>query len=514
MFRDVALYRNLLTYGLVFPLALVLGYLLATPTDMESIAILGMVLAVISFPLVMKFHHAFLIIAWNASLIVFFLPGKPSLMMILAAISLGFWLVNVMMRRNRESYDVPVVRNALIFLGIVMLVTAYFTKGIGGRAFGGEIWGGKRYWWTMAAIFGYFALVSRPMSKKAAIYLVPLFIASGVTAIGSDIAYAAGPAFYFLFLFFPVELAASQVITESSMYRLTGVAFASTALIYTMLMVYGIKGIFDLRRFWRLLVFSCLFGLSLFGGYRSILILAVMVMAVQFLYERLYKTFIFPVLIGIFLVAGVFTVVFVDKLPLSIQRTLSFLPLEVHPMAKADAMGTLDWRLQMWKVVMPEVPKYLLMGKGYGYDGTDYFLTQESIRRGFYTAYEDTMVSGNYHNGILTVIIPFGIWGMAGFLWFAGAGLWVLVRNYRYGDPDLARYNTFLLAYFVARLCFYLTLYGQFDLDFMVFTGIVGLSISLNHGVRKPVNLADETEPVAVVETAPTDSQKGSVMPA
>lgn len=510
MFRDVALYRSLLTYGLVLPLALVLGYLLATPTDFESLAMIGVVLCVISFPLIMKFHHSLLIIAWNASMIVFFLPGKPTLMMIMSGISLGFWLVNLLMRRDTQALDVPVIRNSLFFLAIVILVTAYFTKGMGGRAFGGEIWGGRRYWWTIAAILGYFALVSRPISKETAKYLVPLFFASGITAIGSDIAYAAGPAFYFLFLFFPVELAASQVVTESSLYRLTGLAFASTALIYTMILVYGIKGIFDLRHFWRLLAFLVLFGLSLFGGYRSILILAVMVLAVQFLYERLYKTIIFPVFVGIFLIAGVFTVVFVDKLPLSIQRTLSFLPLEVHPMAKADAMGTLDWRLQMWKIVIPEVPKYLLMGKGYGYDGTDYFLTQESVRRGYYNAYEDTMISGNYHNGILTIIIPFGIWGMIGFLWFVGAGLWVLIRNYRYGDPDLYRYNTFLLAYYVARVCFYFTLYGQFDLDFMLFTGIVGLSVALNHGVRKPSDLVGQTEPVTVAETVLPGSQKES----
>src|SRR5690606_31332561 len=132
----------------------------------------------------------------------------------------------------------------------------------------------------------------------------------------------------------------------------------------------------------------------------------------------------------------------VRSLPLAVQRSLSILPVDVDPVAKRDAQGTLDWRLDMWRVVLPEVPKYLLLGKGYTYSGTDYYLTQEAYRRGMLrTSYEDTLISGNYHNGILTILIPFGIWGMAAFTWFAVAALIALIRNYRYGPPHLLNIN-------------------------------------------------------------------------
>src|SRR5258708_29570167 len=104
------------------------------------------------------------------------------------------------------------------------------------------------------------------------------------------------------------------------------------------------------------------------------------------------------------LVTG-FGVAFMSKLPLSVQRSLSFLPVEIDPQAKIDAAGTLDWRVQMWKVVIKDVPKYLIIGKGYGFSGTDYLLTQEAIKRGVFAAYEDTLVSGNYHSGLLTILI-------------------------------------------------------------------------------------------------------------
>jgi hypothetical protein len=68
---------------------------------------------------------------------------------------------------------------------------------------------------------------------------------------------------------------------------------------------------------------------------------------------------------------------------------------------------------------------------------------------------------------------------------FSVGGWRALYANYRYGDPQLKGVNTFLLAFFLARLSFYLTFYGQFDLDLMVFTGAVGLSIAINGGVRR-----------------------------
>ena len=191
---------------------------------------------------------------------------------------------------------------------------------------------------------------------------------------------------------------------------------------------------------------------------------------------------------------------FVDRLPLSVQRSLSFLPIQVDKVARHDAMSTLDWRFQIWKTVLPEVPKYLWLGKGYNFSGTDYDLTQEAIRRGLYTAYEDTLISGNYHNGLLTIVIPFGIFAVIGFFWFCWASLRVLYHNYLFGEESFQQVNTFLLAFFVARFIFYLVFYGQFDLDFVVFAGAIGLSISLNHTGKE--TKGEESQPVLQSEAA------------
>jgi O-antigen ligase len=138
----------------------------------------------------------------------------------------------------------------------------------------------------------------------------------------------------------------------------------------------------------------------------------------------------------------------------------------------------------MWKVVLPLVPQYLLLGKGYSFDGTDYYLSTQALSHGLRSVYEGAMISNDYHNGFLTLIIPLGIFGFLAFAAFCWGSLRALYANYRYGDPELNRINTFLLAYFIARLVFYLTIYGEFHLDLMIFTGIIGLSLTLNGGVR------------------------------
>src|SRR5437879_3225317 len=113
-------------------------------------------------------------------------------------------------------------------------------------------------------------------------------------------------------------------------------------------------------------------------------------------------------------------------MPLAFQRSLSFLPIKVDNLARSDAIGTLDWRFSIWKAVLPEVPKYFLLGKGYSYSGVDSYLTAEAMRRGLYTPYESTLIDGNYHNGFLTLAIPFSILGVLVFLWFCWSALRVL----------------------------------------------------------------------------------------
>ncbi|NBV20568.1 MAG: O-antigen ligase domain-containing protein [Proteobacteria bacterium] len=476
---------RLLVYALIAPLSIWLGLMLATPMSPTSLIGVGLVVFTLCVPLLLRWHHALVIGFWNAVVVIPFLPGQPSAWILLAGLSLGIAITSRTMRHQSDFIWVRGVAIPLLLLAAVVVGTA-ITRGVGSRALGSEMWGAKRYLSLFGAIIGYFALTARAVPPRQATWFAGLFFLSGMTAIFSDLAFAGGRAFYWLFLFFPTDLAFNQAMSADTLRRFTGMAWMAQAGYWFMLLRYGIRGMLDPRRLWRLILFLSLFMVGLLGGFRSSIILFGILFVTQFWFERLFRTrWFFVVALG-GLIMGAFLVGFAERLPLSVQRSLSFLPTNVHPAAQQDAAGTLDWRLQMWRVVVPEIPQYLWVGKGYTFSGTEYSLMQEAIRKGLFTAYEDTLVSGNYHNGLLTLLVPFGLPGTLAFTAFIIAGWRVLRRNYLYGPASMQRVNTFLIAYFTARLVFYLVFYGQFDLDLMVFTGVVGLSLSLNGGIHAP----------------------------
>jgi hypothetical protein len=73
-----------------------------------------------------------------------------------------------------------------------------------------------------------------------------------------------------------------------------------------------------------------------------------------------------------------------------------------------------------------------------------------------------------------------------------------MYANHRYGDPELQTVNSFLLAAFVAQVIFFLFVAGAFNSDMLKFCGLLGLSVSLNGGMRKPApatRTAPQTQP-------------------
>ena len=49
--------RKLIILAIVLPLAAIAGYLLASPTDVDSVAFVGLLLLVLATPLFLRWHH-------------------------------------------------------------------------------------------------------------------------------------------------------------------------------------------------------------------------------------------------------------------------------------------------------------------------------------------------------------------------------------------------------------------------------------------------------------------------
>ena len=490
-----AVFRSLIIYGLALPLAISLGYLLATPLDFTTMTVVGIILFILTIPLLLRWHHPWLFATWNMSAILFFLPGRPSVWLIVALISFCIGVLQYIINRDVKFLNVPSVTRPLLFFGVVVLITMRLTGGIGLKALGSTTYGGKNYVLLLTSIIGYFALISRPIPpKRAELYVLLFFIGSVTLAIG-DLPLLLPSGFNFLYLVFPLLQSGAlvqqgvDIVGTSAAMRVTGFGFMGMALFGVMLARYGLRGIFlEPSKPWRAVLFVAILFSGLLGGFRSIFIFFLMVLAVLFYMERLYQTRLLPILIIGGMLGGTLMIAFANRLPFAVQRSIAFLPINIDPMARLSATVTTEWRLQMWKDVLQEVPQYLILGKGYGFSARDLAMIEDTARGG--SGLETTMMAGDYHNGGLSVIIPFGLPGMLGFLWFLWAGLRVTYQNYQFGNPEFHRANSYIFALFLVKSFFFFTVFGGLVTDFMQFTGLLGLSISLNGGVARPVVLA------------------------
>ena len=470
-------------------LAMVVGLCLASPDDLFNVMLVSGVFCLAVVPLMLKWHYVLLLLSWNATLNAFFLPGQPDLWIVLVFVS---FLLTILRRTLSREAPLLVVRPLalpMIVLGLVVLCTAMARGGIGLNAFGSASIGAKRYLSVIAAIIGFFVLSWQKLSKKQAILFASLFFIAGVSAAISDLIYFAGPSFYLLYYLFPSRLAYLQADSFSAMgnavFRLEGVAWAAVAFFCFLLVRYGVRGMLDIRRPWRLLVLILTVVAGLFGGFRSRLLLMAAFFIVQFCLEGLWRTKYLAALGAGILLIGAGVLPFAEKLPAPVQRCLSFLPIEIDPAVQKDAEETLAWRQEMWRVLSPELPHYFWLGKGYTFSAAEFYLTQEAQMRGLAKSYDIFILTAEYHHGPLSVILPFGVWGMIAFVWLIAAGWIALYRNYKYGDPGLRRINTFLLTFFTVRTLFFFTIYGALNTELMLFTGVLGLSMAVNGGIRR-----------------------------
>ena len=492
MTNSTTLFRALLIYGLCLPLAIFLGYMLASPLDFTTFLTLGLILLLLTIPILLNWHRPLLMACWNMSAVVPFLPGGPPMWLVMAGMSLLIAVLQRALNKNATLLNVPSLTLPLVFIAVVVLGTAMLTGGIGFGVTGGSSGGGKRYVLVLGAIMGYFALTSQRIPPQRAMLYVCLFFLGALTAVVGNMAPFVDPSLYFLFYLFPVEKAGLQaigneiVVGASEMARFSGLTAACFGIVATMLAVYGIRGLMSLRKGWRPLIFLGVILLSMLGSFRSSLVLILLTLFTQFCFERMYRTRLLPItiLIGILMAAILLPVV--EKLPLSIQRTLSVLPIKVDPIARYSAEMSNQWRVDMWRILLPDLTKYLLLGKGYALNAREIEMVADMEKSGRSTSMDVAMLAGDYHNGPLTLYVPLGLFGALGFIWFLAASLRALYRNYRYGGAALHNINTFLLASFTARIVFYTFVFGSFQLDFVIFTGIIGLSVALNGGVAAP----------------------------
>jgi hypothetical protein len=493
--NPAALMRVLITYAICIPIAILLGYILTdvgnNPTY-NNLFVVALLITVILSPVLIKWHYPIMIFGLGCPITMFFLKGSPSLWEIVVLMSLSIAIVERAVNSSQRFLSAPSIVWPLLATAAMAYMTAKLTGGIGLHTLGNDVGGGKKYIVLFLGIATFFALISRKIPKERRQLYIALFILSGLPAFISDL----GPLLPYpinaINLFFPSASIRPDQQWEIGVTRLGAFAATANAVAFFMLARFGLRGIFAGGKvWWRAPFFVFMIGLTLLGGFRNILFSNALLCMLMFFMEGLHRTRLLPFFLLIGLIGACLLVPLAHKLPYTFQRTLSFLPLDIDSDARADAEDSSEWRFRMWHDLWPQVPQYLLLGKGYALSSDDFEMIGTGTLANGAEAHMDASegslaVSGDYHSGPLSTLIPFGAWGGLTFLWFTFAGWRVMYRNLKYGDAQLRIANICFFAQYIASVIGFLFVFGSYSDAIFGFSKIIGFSIALNGGILGP----------------------------
>jgi hypothetical protein len=467
-------------YAISLLLASFLGYTLALAQGAQSAMVIGACVALMLAPLMVRGHQAVLLFSWNSTIAVQLLPVSAPAWLFLSGLTFVILFFQRALVRGSELNLIRSLTVPMLVFSAVVVVTMLARGGLGVQWLGsGAMAGGRKYFYIIGAIIGYFAISFQKIPPERAMTYVGLYFLGGLTGfLGPLGAYLGGPFQYLMMFFNPIE----GVSVSEDAFRVKGLSYVGNAIFGFLLARYGFSGVFHTGQVWRpvLLVLGMMIGLL--SGYRTLLVLYGGTLAVMFVLEGWHRTkwLYIWLFCGMCFTLGLYQAT--PHLPKPVQRALAVLPLPVSSSVQMEAEGTLEWRERLWQDLLPDVPSYLWLGKGVAIS-TREMEWAETLARFSGRPWDYAYITGEHHNGFLSVTIAFGVWGLAALLWLLGAGVWVLWRNWKHGRPELVNVNALLLASFICWILLFFTYWGTLYWSLRDFTGILGLSVALNHGV-------------------------------
>lgn len=394
--------------------------------------------------------------------------------------------------RVKPKADLP---DLFLIILIIYIVTVYVRNPVGVNALGSERVGGRPYFDTGVGLLAYWVL-ARARADRLLAPLMPFFVL--------------GAQFFEMFLnllafHFPKT---APILTtlytgvdpsryeQESVWRMQPGEETSGRQMY--LSTFGSQLALVACSFWRPLtlifpiywfrhfvfVLACvLVGLS---GFRSGLIGIAVYMVISSMIRRGFRDLITLGLIGVPLLAALLVLQgTIINLPKSIQRSLSFLPARWDQLAIAEARGSTQWRLELWKIYLTE-DKYIdskWLGDGFGFSQRQ-LAVMNARRLTSGSDMEEFLIVGNVHSGPLSTIRYAGYVGLAIYLIFlsvCASKAWKLARR-AMSTPHLG-FALFICIPVVYAPLYFLFIFGSFDISLPISIYYLGLLKMLDNSL-------------------------------
>jgi len=305
----------------------------------------------------------------------------------------------------------------LLFFNLFYLLTVYIRNPVGTDSLGFEKIGGKPYVEVIIAMLAYWVINHVNLSSKMAVRM-PFILTfgsafNGLMGIITNYFPQVGVFIGYLYTGFIPRAAdvAGEAMYSAEMSRdAVGRNFEPA-----LLMIYSYYPPLSTLNPFFIIRFSvaafCLIA-ALVTGFRSVFIeIGVFFIIATFFYSGKRAAFRIPVVIVPLLVLLIAAQGTLIHLPTNIQRTLCFLPGDWDPIAKNDAEGSTEWRIDIWQNVWNSGHKYIKdwwWGDGFG-------MTKAELRdaqRTFADSKENLTISGDYHSLPLSTIHVVGYVGL------------------------------------------------------------------------------------------------------
>lgn len=387
-----------------------------------------------------------LIMGLTQSKLVF--PGLPQGLHVVHVLIAGFsalMLARVTILKPNRARLKP-YEYFLIAFTVVIVATAA-VRGLGIRGLGSEAWGGMAY--IKIFITATFLLAARQVTLKPkqirwAIILMLLF--STLPIISQLIFTLSGGSIYQQYIFVEAYVGGLISSLEASQsggivrYQMAG-NLAGCIVLFALILIpaHGLsKGMLALF----MIIAFVLIGFTGFRG-QVLWLIGTLVLFTYFNSSRKYRSSRM-IMIGIgALTALLLCYPLVPHMPGAMQRALSWLPMAPIPWnIKYEAATSATTRLLVWEMAWSEVPKYLIVGKGFTVNPGD--MMAISVRTDWVL---NAFLGHNYHSGPLSLLLDAGFFGLLfGTCFMITAAVEMCRRQRNITGPPLMRraYNYFL----------------------------------------------------------------------
>lgn len=389
------------------------------------------------------------------------IPGLPQELMLRDVFALGLTmlgLVKFLVSKPPIRKEFGIARLAGFAL-VAVIIVHIAVRGWGLRALSGEMWGGMSYVRTFIA-FGLF--VSSDVILLTERQLRQLFnwtaVASFIPGLAQAVFLLSNGTLYQQYMFVRVEAWALRTSLNAALSQTGVVRYHFMSVIANTITMIGL-----VLAKWKYLLLFILISLpaALISGFRSAIfnqILYLLIFACLYSNQNRVKRLLW--ILGGFAVFALCMAPFVNSLPLSFQRTLSIIPFyHVSEIARNDAWGTIEWRLDIWRIMLRNIPDYLFIGRGFAAESNLYY----TVDRHYAASPEFAYYIHNYHNGPLGMLLDLGIAGLISVTLFMVSSA-IEVMKYKKlfeGDNFVNRYYTYLISVYLAQVLIFFVFFGD-----------------------------------------------------